>query len=89
MQNLYIGTRNSEFVRKFSADHLYREISTRDVDFAFQMFESLGIPSKNLIRTSDREAYEETMEIFTFLREWENDGNVRIIFQDERSLNDA
>ena len=89
VQNLYIGTRNSEFVRKFSADHLYREISTRDVDFAFQMFESLGIPSKNLIRTSDREAYEETMEIFTFLREWENDGNVRIIFQDERSLNDA
>ena len=37
VQNLYIGTRNSEFVRKFSADHLYREISTRDVDFAAEV----------------------------------------------------
>ena len=79
IKDLYLGSGTTDFVRRFSKDHMYREISKRDIQNAIVYIEQLG----NAIRKSDVEAKNETQEVLEFIQQYINDDNVIIIMEDE------
>ena len=79
IKDMYIGSSNGEFVRLFNPDILYREIDNEDVRDAIEQVSDLGEP----LRTSDKEAYEETMRVLNFLDEWTQKEDVYVIMEDE------
>lgn len=79
VKDLYMGNNNTDFVRRFSDDKLYREIFKYDIDQAYDSIEELGDP----LRTSDKEAKEETMHILDFLKKWTETDEYFVIIEDE------
>ena len=75
----YIGSRTTDFVRRFNSTHLYREILECHVDSAFTTVYNLNTP----YRSSDVEAKEETLKVLHFLKTKLKIPNVRVIIQDE------
>jgi hypothetical protein len=58
---------------------MYRQIESSDVQSARRTIHELGEP----FRSSDKEAYEETMEILNFLDTWTQMDDVIVIMEDE------
>lgn len=79
IKDMYMGSSSTSFVRRFSKDKMYREISKNDIERAYDDIERLG----EFFRTSDKEAKEETVMILDFLSKYMDDENVMIIFEDE------
>lgn len=79
IQDFFIGTSNSQFVSLFRNENMYREVTKYHVQVAKGKLEELGEP----LRTSDKEAYEETMKVIEFLDEWTEKDNVIVIMEDE------
>jgi hypothetical protein len=77
IQNFIYGDVTTDFIRRFDKNNLYSEIFKHDIDNAFESIKSEGTP----IRRSDEEAYNESIEILTFLRD--NIGDNRVIMQNE------
>jgi hypothetical protein len=80
IRDLYMGKSRTPFLRRFSNTHMYREVTAEDVAHARRKVEDLGEP----IRTSDKDACEETLRILSFLERWTADANARVIMQDEQ-----
>lgn len=79
IQHLCIGTSKSQFVSLFRNDNMYREVTKYHVQVAKGRLEELGLP----LRTSDKEAYKQTMEVIEFLDKWTEKDNVIVIMEDE------
>jgi hypothetical protein len=77
--DLYLGSSDTELMRRFSSEHLYREISDEDIMYAYQKLERMGEP----IRTSDVEAKEETIRVLEFLKQYMGRDDIYLIMQDE------
>lgn len=79
IQDMYIGTSNTQFINLFRNDYLYREITHDDVVSAINEVKKLGTP----LRNSDIEACQETMDVLNFLEKWTKHDNYRVIMEDE------
>lgn len=79
IKDMYIGSSEGEFLRLFGLDKYYRQIDTYDVERAMEHITDLGEP----LRTSDKEACEETMRVLTFLDKWTERDDVIVIMEDE------
>jgi hypothetical protein len=81
IKNMWMGSSTTDFVRRFSSERMYREISKRDVEQTYEKIERdfLG----KAIRTSDVEAKTETEDVLKFLRQYMEDDNVLMIIEDE------
>lgn len=79
IKDMYIGSSNTEFVGLFNPDILYREIDNDDVSNAMEQISDLGEP----LRTSDKDACEETMRVLNFLDKWTKCDDVIVIVEDE------
>jgi hypothetical protein len=79
IKSMYLGSSFTPFIKLFRNDNMYREITKNDIDSALEHIEQLGKP----LRNSDKEAYEETMEVLGFLQTWSNDESVYMIMEDE------
>ena len=79
IQDLSIGTSNSQFISLFRNDNMYREVTKYHVQVAKGKLEELGDP----LRTSDKEAYEETVKVIEFLEKWTEKDDVIVIMEDE------
>lgn len=78
IRNFYMGDSKTDFCKRFDSDRLYREITEMHLKYTKIDFQDLGEP----IRTSDKEAYEETMKIIKFIENNLHQDNI-IIFQNE------
>jgi hypothetical protein len=78
IRDFFMGSDRTNFVRRFDKQQLFREICDNDIQIAYRTIEELGEP----IRTSDKEAKSETLDVLEFLKKYSND-NVHIILQDE------
>ena len=74
-----MGSSTTPFIRKFDREHMYREITPANVASVVDQLDALGDP----VRTSDKEAQQETMEVLRFLQKWAGRGDVRMIMCDE------
>jgi hypothetical protein len=79
IQSLYLGSSDTNFTNLFRTDNMYRQIESSDVQSARRTIHELGEP----FRSSDKEAYEETMEILNFLDTWTQMDDVIVIMEDE------
>lgn len=79
IRDLYLGERDSSFVKLFSKDRLYYEVTNENVETGFEQIEKLGEP----LRTSDKEAREETLSVLKFLQKWTLEPDVIVIMEDE------
>lgn len=79
IKDMYIGSSNTYFVGLFNPNILYREIDNDDVCNAMEQISDLGEP----LRTSDKEACEETMRVLNFLDKWTKCDDVIVIVEDE------
>lgn len=79
VKDLYLGSSNTDFARRFQDDLLIREIDHNDVERASETIAEYGQP----MRQSDKEAYKETMDILEFLKPWTLDASVVVIIKDE------
>ncbi len=77
---LMMGSSMTPYMRLFDPNLLYREITPHEVEVGKRYLQSLGDP----VRMIDREAYEETNEIMTFLEHWTaKSADYIVIIQDE------
>ena len=79
IKDFYMGSSSTPFIRKFDKEHMYREIFINDINYLYERIEILGIP----VRTSDKKAYEETIYILEFLKQWVEKDDIIVIMQDE------
>ena len=98
VRSFHMGSSDTDFVRRFRNDNMYREILPEDVRDLRRRLASLGTP----MRKSDREACREAESLLSFLEKWmegeregqregqregegegEGDKDVRIILCDE------
>jgi len=79
IRDFHLGSHNTDLIRRFSSEHLYREILHEDITGAYKKIERLGEP----IRRSDVEAKEECINILAFLKKYVNRDDVNVIMQDE------
>ena len=80
IKGFYMGSSTTPFLRKFNQNHhMYREINAYDIANVVKHLERLGDP----VRTSDKMALEETMEVLRFLKKWVERDDVRMVMQDE------
>jgi hypothetical protein len=79
ISKFHMGNSNTDFVRRFSKEHLYREIGQKDIEYSYRKLEELGDP----IRVCDFEAKQETMRVLAFLVRYASMDDVQLIFQDE------
>ena len=79
IKGMYMGCDTTEFCRRFSRNKMYNEIRKDDVERASRSLRDLGEP----IRTPDKEAREESLEVLEFIEKFMNDDDVVVIFQDE------
>lgn len=79
IQSLFLGTSYSKFVGLFRNDSMYREVTRYHIQIAKGQLEELGEP----LRTSDKIAFEETMEVIEFLDKWTQEKNFIVIMEDE------
>jgi hypothetical protein len=79
IKDMYLGSSHDEFVRLFKPQMYYRVIDNEDVRNAIEKVDDLGEP----LRTSDKEACEETMRVLYFLDEWTQKEDVYVIMEDE------
>ena len=79
IKGMYMGCDTTEFCRRFSRNNMYNEIRKDDVERASRSLRDLGEP----IRTPDKEAREESLEVLEFIEKFMNDDDVVVIFQDE------
>jgi hypothetical protein len=79
IRNFHMGSRSTNFIRRFSNEHMYSEVSYDDINSVYKSIERLGTP----IRTSDIEAKEEVIRVLEFLSKYANRDDVYIIFIDE------
>jgi hypothetical protein len=79
IKNLWLGSSNTPVVNLFRNECLYREICLDNVLDAFETIDALGEP----LRTTDKNACEETLRILKFLQEWTANDDVHVILKDE------
>lgn len=79
IKDMYLGSADDEFVRLFNPQIHYGVIDNEDVRNAIEKVADLGEP----LRTSDKEACEETMRVLNFLDEWTQKEDVFVIMEDE------
>jgi hypothetical protein len=79
VRDMYLGSDRTDLMRRFSSEHLYREVLDVDIMDAYQKLERLGDP----IRKSDVEAKEETIQVLEFLKQYMDRDDVCLIMQDE------
>ena len=79
IKDLWIGSSDTPFVRKFRNDTMYREITREDVSIALGTINDLGEPMRN----SDKQACEETLHILNFLKKWTDKDDTIVILEDE------
>jgi hypothetical protein len=79
IQDLSLGSSTTTFVKLFRNDMQYYEIFESDVKRGYAYLEQLGTPK----RTSDKEAYDETMQVMRFLERWVDNDTVYIIMEEE------
>jgi hypothetical protein len=79
VRGLWLGSSSTDLMRRFSKEHLYREIKNEDVKRAYKKIEELGDP----IRRCDVEAKEETMNVLEFLKKYMDREDVHLIMKDE------
>jgi hypothetical protein len=78
IRKFYMGDSMTDFCKRFDSDRLYNEITEKHLRYTRDELKHLGEP----IRTSDKEAYEETMKIIKFIEDNLHPDNM-IIFDDE------
>jgi hypothetical protein len=76
---LDLGSSTSVFLSRFSNEHMYREISSEDINRARNTILNLGKPYQD----TDKKAKEETEMILKFLEKYIDSDDVIIIIQDE------
>ncbi len=79
IQNLFLGTSYSSFICLFKNDCMLKEVTQYHVQLARKQIEYLGAP----LRTSDKEACEETKQVLDFLDKWIQNEDVIVIMEDE------
>ncbi len=79
IRDLHIGSSTTAFVKLFRNDNMYYEINSHDVKNAIEQVNNLGKP----LRTTDKEACEETMMVLDFLALWTKNDSFRVIMQEE------
>lgn len=78
IKDLYIGDSMTDFCKRFESKWMYREITADEFKKTKDYIAYLGEP----IRTSDKDAYNETLDIFDFIEKNLDPDNI-IIFEDE------
>ncbi len=73
--DLWLGSDSTDHARKFRYSERYREVLTKDVEFAEESIKKLGKP----LAESDVEACSETLEVLEFLRKWCSDESVIVL----------
>lgn len=73
IDNLYLGKDCRDYDREHGS---VRTIDIIDIEYVYIKLNDLGIPK----RESDKEAYEETLDILEWTKTWLEDPNVSIIF---------
>jgi hypothetical protein len=79
VRNFYLGSTCTSFIRQFRQNSMYSEVRTSDVSYSHTKLHVLGEPK----RTSDKEAYHETLEVLKFLEYWTSQPGVIVVFEDE------
>lgn len=79
IRNFLLCTSQSRFVSLFKNDHMYSEVTQHYIQWAKGQLQELGDP----LRQSDKEAYEETMNVIDFLNKWTQQEDVIVIMDDE------
>lgn len=79
VHDMYIGSFNTDFVNLFKIEHCYRETCQADIERTIRYLEQFGQP----VRESDKEAYDETINILNFLKSYSKRDDVRLIISDE------
>jgi hypothetical protein len=79
VRDTYMGSSRTDFIRHFSKDRLYREITIAEFEDVVERYNKIGKP----IRDSDREAFEEAQDVFEFIRKWIYKDDVRVVISDE------
>ncbi len=79
VHNLFLGTRDSDFCRRFTDDRLYYEIVHDNLAHQKSIIDLFGKPK----RKNDIDACNETQMILNKLKEWSNTPNTRIIYDNE------
>lgn len=79
IKDMYLGSCGTPFIRQFRSNNMYSEIEKKHITYSLERLEELGAPK----RTSDKEAYEETMEVLEFLKDWASQPDTVIVFEDE------
>jgi hypothetical protein len=74
------GNRKSDLIKRFDKKHMYSEISFNDLNDNFNHLNSLGDP----IRTIDKKAFDETLAILNFMKQYIYNREYIIIFEDDR-----
>lgn len=79
IQEFYLGDSDGDFVSLFKSDALYRQITYDAVQRAKERIKELGEPK----RQSDKDAFEEAMELMEFLEKWTSNDDVIVVMKDE------
>lgn len=79
VRGLYMGSSDTDFVHRFSSSRMYREINARELEATELRLQALGTP----VRTSDKEALEETNNILTFIKNYINNEMYIVIMKYE------